>query len=229
MKVLSRRIFLKKISIVLLRLETDRKISEPASKLRGYIGNSFPDYPILHHHIKEGFYLYTYPRVQYKILEGVAIILGIEEGGEVVKRISNEIRRLNLGKNTYEVFSIKMTEKFSDFGFSKEEVKYRFVTPWLALNQSNYKHFKETRSWKVKKELLNGILIGNILSMSKGFDYVVRGRLHARSLLDIESVDYKGVLHIGFTGDFTVNFVIPEYLGLGSGVSQGFGTIVWRF
>ena len=63
-----------------LTLKSERPVTdEDASKLRGYIANQFKEYPILHHHVAEA-YVYTYPRVQYKIIEGAAIMLGIEEG-----------------------------------------------------------------------------------------------------------------------------------------------------
>ena len=31
---------------------------------------------------------------------------------------------------------------------------------------------------------------------------------------------------LGFSGEFKVNFNIPDFFGFGKGVSQGFGTIV---
>ncbi|MBI5253829.1 MAG: hypothetical protein HY930_05470 [Euryarchaeota archaeon] len=51
-----------KLKTLYLVLKIDKLVREDASKLRGYIGNKFPEYPILHHHIKEVGYLYTYPR-----------------------------------------------------------------------------------------------------------------------------------------------------------------------
>ena len=36
---------------------------------------------------------------------------------------------------------------------------------------------------------------------------------------------YKGIPVMGFTGEFRVNFKIPDFFGLGKGVSQGFGVV----
>jgi hypothetical protein len=47
--------------------------------------------------------------------------------------------------------------------------------------------------------------------------------VHSR--LDDEKVEYKGVSLIGFTGEFRVNFRIPDLFGLGKGVSQGFEVV----
>ncbi|MEW6006895.1 MAG: CRISPR-associated endonuclease Cas6 [bacterium] len=36
----------------------------------------------------------------------------------------------------------------------------------------------------------------------------------------------KGTPMLGFLGDFSINFDIPDYWGIGKSVSRGFGTIV---
>ncbi|MBU4492692.1 MAG: CRISPR-associated endonuclease Cas6, partial [Euryarchaeota archaeon] len=33
----------------------------------------------------------------------------------------------------------------------------------------------------------------------------------------------KGIPLIGFNGEFQINFMIPEYFGIGKSVSRGFG------
>jgi hypothetical protein len=67
--------------------------------------------------------------------------------------------------------------------------------------------------------------VGNILSMCKSLDYVVTSKLYVHSRLDEENVDYKAIPVIGFTGEFRVNFKIPDFFGVGKGVSQGFGVV----
>ena len=62
-------------------------------------------------------------------------------------------------------------------------------------------------------------------AMCKGLDYVVTRKLYVHSRLDGEKEEFKGVPVIGFTGEFRVNFRIPEFFGLGKGVSQGFGVV----
>lgn len=208
-----------------LFLETDKKVTEPASKLRGFIGKKFSEYPILHHHIQEVGFLYLYPRVQYKILEGAPLILGIDEGAEVLKRISSEIEFLRLGMSLYKVESVVIKEKKLDVKPSREKQHYKFLTPWIALNQENYKKFLKIENWKERKEFLNRILVGNILSMCKGLGIVVRKRLYAHSHLDFNKTEYKSIKVFGLTGEFKVNFLLPDYIGLGKGVSQGFGVV----
>ena len=213
-----------KIPIVVAVLKTDRAVKEDASKLRGYIGNKFPDEVLLHHHIgKET--LYTYPRVQYKIIEGTPIIVGIMEGASVVKKIMDDIEELILEKKRYEVKSIQINQLKEEFGKSREDIEYKFLTPWIALNQKNYEKYRKIEGWKERKKLLYGILIGNILSMCKGLGYTVIGKIHAHSFLQPCMIKYKAIPHTGFTGEFKINFILPDLIGIGKGVSQGFGTI----
>jgi len=213
-----------KLKIVVAILKTDKPVEEDAAKLRGYIGRKYPDEVLLHHHTEEGS-LYTYPRIQYKIIEKTPIIVGIDEGAPLLKSIVDEIDVLKLGKRSYRVESIQMNQFNADFGKTRKYIKYKFLTPWLALNQKNYEKFKETKDWKKRKEFLNGILVGNVLSISKSLGYFVKGKLHAHSLLYRTSVEYKAIPHIGFTGEFKINFNLPDYIGVGKGVSHGFGTI----
>lgn len=212
------------LRVCYLILRTPEPVKEGASKLRGYIGSCFSEYPILHHHATDGQYLYTYPKVQYRVIEGVPQILGIEEGARVLKEISSELKELVLGGRRYKVTQKILYEQEVVLKPAKLK-QYKFLTPWLGLNPDNYKKYKEIKDWREKKNLLNRILVGNILSMCKGLGIVVGKRLHAHSLLEPEKVKYKGVDVVGFTGEFRVNFAIPEFFGLGKGVSQGFGVV----
>jgi len=72
---------------------------------------------------------------------------------------------------------------------------------------------------------LNAILIGNLLSMAKGLGVVIEHRLNLHSHLEKVETQYKGVEMTGFTGSFRVNLQMPDYIGIGKGVSQGFGVI----
>jgi len=206
-------------------LQTDRPIQETPSQLRGYIGNKFKEHPILHHHIQDLGYLFMYPKVQYKILAGNAYILGIEEGATALKEISSALEELHLGKSWYNLQEKVFYEKKVRLGPSSYPLQYKFLTPWLALNPQNYKNYLQIADWKAKKEFLNNIIIGNILSMCKGLGFQVNSDLHAHSRIDYVPIEFKNIPFTGFQGEFQVNFEIPDYFGLGKGVSQGFGVV----
>jgi hypothetical protein len=208
-----------------LTLKSDRPVEEAATKLRGFFATRFNEYALLHQHIDVDKLLYKYPRIQYKILGGTALVLGIEEGTEVLKEIYDKYEEILLGESTYTIVERGLALKEEEFGISPELITYEFITPWIALSQDNYQRYLESNR-EQRRELLRRTLIGNILSASKGLDYVVLeeirvgiGGLHRRKC------EIKGTPFIGFLGRFMVNFVIPDYMGLGKSVSRGFGTV----
>ena len=213
-----------KYNIVNLILKTDSKLEAGPTKVRGYVGNLFKDYPILHNHYANDKFLYSYPYVQYKIINGNIVIIGIDEGGEIIKKIAPELSVLSLDKE-YKITEKLIHEREFDIKPSSEEKHYKFITPWLGLNQNNYQKYINTKSWKDKKEILNKVLVGNILSMSKGLGIIVNKRLYAKTHFEEKIVEYKGVKMNAFKGEFKIHYDIPDYFGLGKGVSQGFGCV----
>ena len=213
-----------KYKIVNLILKTDLKLTAKPTKVRGFIGNTFSEYPILHNHYANDKFLYSYPFVQYKIINGEIVIVGIDEGADLIKKIAPELDVLSLDKE-YKIKEKLIHEKEFDIKPTSHEKHYKFITPWLGLNQTNYQKYINSKDWKEKKEILNRILVGNILSMSKGLGIIVNKRLYAKTHFEEKIVEYKGVKMNAFTGEFKIHYDIPDYFGLGKGVSQGFGCI----
>ena len=214
-----------KYDIVNISFDVDEDISSvSASKVRGFIGSQFSEYTILHNHYNNEKFLFTYPLVQYKIINNKICILGIGEGGKIIKKISSDINSFDLDKK-YVVKEKVIHEKMVDIKPTKEEKHYKFITPWLGLNTSNYSKYMNLKSWKDKKDLINKILVGNILSMSKGLGIIVNKRLYAKTHFDTKPVQYKSVYMTSFNGEFKIHYDIPDYFGLGKGVSQGFGCV----
>ncbi|WP_303247193.1 CRISPR-associated endonuclease Cas6 [uncultured Methanobrevibacter sp.] len=213
-----------KINTIQLWIKTSEDIASNGNKLRGYIGNEFKEYNLLHNHFDDTKYLFSYPLIQYKIIDGKALILGIDEGVDLIKKIYPDIDNMKLEKD-YEIEEKIMREKLYDIKPTTEERSYKFISPWLGLNKNNYENFKALESWKEKKQLLNKIIVGNILSMSKGLGIVVNKRLYAKSHLDFKMVKYKSIHMTGFEGEFKVHYDIPDYFGIGKGSSHGFGCV----
>jgi hypothetical protein len=192
-------------------------------KLRGAVAKMFPHQTLLHHHIEKGHLLYQYPRIQYKVIEGMPIIVAIREGIETMEEIYSEVGRLNIGKG--ELHSeLKIEVKDQPFGSADDLLEYRFITPWIALNQNNYEKFV-SGSRETKDKLLKSILVGNILSLSKSLGYSVKSRILINLRLHGTRSTLKRNTMLAFYGRFLVNFEIPDYLGIGKSVSRGFGTV----
>ena len=210
---------------LILALKTDRNVMQPAATLRGFIARRFLESLLLHQHNGEKF-IYSYPWVQYKAIDGSLMIIGINEGIEPLRELYSELQSIKLGKDRYEIVEKKIEEKSVDFGAALSSKEYKFITPWLALNEKNYEKYLRLGNQAKKSKLLEKILVGNIISMSKGLGYTVPAPIEA-NLNKIKEVQtsLKGTPMLGFLGRFSVNFEIPDYWGIGKSVSRGFGTV----
>lgn len=200
--------------------------SRDTPKLRGAIASRFPGYTLLHNHLEADKFLYKYPKVQYKIIDGLAIVIGFKEGIEVLENIYGSLNGIKFESPEHQksYSEIYITKSDHPFGYSEIPIKYKFITPWMALNQKNHKQFL-SNSENENKKLLSAIMIGNILSLAKSMGYSIKNILYVKHLLHRKHVNFKNNTIITFEGSFSVNFYIPNYLGLGKSVSRGFGTV----
>lgn len=212
------------LEIFTLTLETDRAVKGNAQQLRGYFATKFNEYILLHHHNADKF-VYRYPLVQYKILQSIPTIIGINEGSHLLKEIYHLSPSIRLGEDEYRIVREGIDVRRLPFGLDTTFRTYEFITPWIALNQENYQAFYRAKSAVERQDLLRRILTGNILSMSKSLGYQVPGQI--RSEVDIRPAKQrlKDVNVMAFSGKFYCNFQIPDYLGIGKSVSRGFGAL----
>lgn len=210
-----------------LTLESDQPILGEPEKLRGFFARRFDSFLLLHHHLGNNKLLYQYPRIQYKDIEGKKMVFGLSEGVEVLQSIYNQYDYVDLNGHKYPIYSKEIFIKEELFEtIEKRDVcmKYKFLTPWFALNEENYAKYKDY-TLQERTNQLNSILIQNILAIAKTFNYYVDKRILANVNLKETKINFKGKSIIGFLGTFQINFYLPEYIGLGKSVSRGFGTI----
>jgi hypothetical protein len=216
------------INSIELWLEIKNKLSSDiATKIRGHIGKRFIEDSFLHNHTEDNKPVYRYPVVQYKIIDGKPLLIGIKEGIDSLWKVFDDISELNIDNTVHEIFDKKSLLKQINIGISKNQIPYSFLTPWLALNEKNYEKYQKLGSWPKRKELLEKILIGNIISMSKGLGYTVPApiEINIKNMKEVQT-SLKGTPMLGFLGSFSVNFEIPDFWGVGKSVSRGFGTVV---
>jgi hypothetical protein len=207
-----------------LTLGSTRPIHGSAHELRGFFATKFNEYAELHQHNADKF-IYRYPVVQYKMIENVPTVIGINEGAEVLKQIFDEYQEIRLGETIYQIVERGISLKDEEFGIADKIHSYVFVTPWLALNQENYRKFYALKGTSDRDEFVRKILIGNILSMAKSLGYDVPGQIKCDAQVHFRKDRLKDVSVMTFTGNFQANFLIPDYLGIGKSVSRGFGAV----
>ncbi len=195
-----------------------------ATKLRGFFSNKYIDQEIVHNHNGDK-YIYNYPKVQYKSIKKQPIVCGIGEGANIALKMSFETDKLIIGNRELSAMQKSMVKEQRELGIISDYKEYKFFTPWLALNQKNIAQYNTANSIE-RESMLKRILIGNILSMSKGLGYTVTSEIYAWINLEERIIKFKGMEMKSFIGTFKTNFLIPDYLGLGKSVSRGFGTII---
>ncbi|MEW6481949.1 MAG: CRISPR-associated endonuclease Cas6 [bacterium] len=218
-----------KVKTLIFHFTCDEAVKGTADKLRGFFADKFKEYTLIHQHLTDRQLLYKAPLIQYKIFNGRPFVLGINQGADILQGIYEDIDYLKIGRFEYQIKEKSIVLKTDYFGIANSSTSYSFLTPWLALNEKNYGRYQRLGSWTKKKELLSSILIGNIISISKSLGYTVPEPIIARiDEIKEVSTSLKGTPMLGFLGDFSVNFEIPDYWGIGKSVSRGFGTVKKR-
>jgi len=201
-------------------------------KFREFIENFFKDYGVVSNYdfaTEEP--IYRYPLIQFKLVKrkpAVPAIITITD--KAVNLFS--VIFMNLNKIVIDEIQISVYEKnlqIEDvvFGCSTETYAYEFISPWIGLDQKNYEIYAGTETAAQKSQILKKALIADILSMSKYLGYwPEEGRkINLDIRLKEKTVHLKTKTMTGFTGVFKTDFIIPDYLGIGGSVLQGFGTV----
>ncbi|OPZ83466.1 MAG: hypothetical protein BWY74_04443 [Firmicutes bacterium ADurb.Bin419] len=213
------------LHILKITFEGNKIKSREIPRVRGFIASKFPEYLELHNHVGDKSYQYGYPMVQYKTFNGTPGVIAINEASSTLIKVFNDIDQLDLKEEVIDIVERGFIVKKHEFGTTDSLISYRFVSPWVALNQKNFDIYQKADDTG-KVDILKKILVGNIISMSKYLGYTVDKQLMTLIKMKPIAVNFKNKEMIGFTGEFMINFEIPDYLGLGKSVSRGFGTIM---
>lgn len=214
------------MKILIFNFVCDEPVKGSPDKLRGFFAENFGRYTLIHQHLSDNRFLYKAPLIQYKMLNGRPFVIGINEGSEVLQKIYEEISYLRIGSSEYQIKEKHIVLKTDYYGITTSDKPYRFLTPWLALNERNFERYRKAKNWTERREILQKCLIANLISMSKGLGYTVPApiKVELGRMREINT-SLKGVPFLGFLGDFKVNFHIPDLWGIGKSVSRGFGTV----
>lgn len=198
-----------------------------AHKLRGYFGNLFKEHsPLLSNHYEDGSLRYRYPLVQYKVIHKTPMLVGINEGGELLTQLFLQIKELDINGKSYSIKSKNISSRNRAIGFSQDLLEYKFETLWLALNQRNFQKYIQLEDDTEKADMLKSILIGHVLSLFRnlGIELSKDQRLMAKLNVDQKQTKFKDKSMLAFSGSFVINALLPNQLGLGKSVARGFGS-----
>jgi hypothetical protein len=196
-------------------------------KFRGFVGNTFKEHDLIHNHDKKGNPIYRYPLIQFKLIDATPAIIAITDRAVTIfLEIFMKLDKIIIEDAVIAIFEKELKIEEVEFGYTNEIFMYEFVSPWIGLNQSNFKKYTGAGN-NDKDQMLKRIMTGNILSMAKYLDCWLSEDQKIRidhKLKEIK-VNLKGKSMTAFNGIFKTNFLIPDYLGIGKSVSRGFGAV----
>ncbi len=217
------------IRTTIVRLSTDKPVRKTPYQVKGVFIKKHPDEPVTP--MLDGTYRkkFSYPRVQVKILDEQIYIIGINEGVQPVLSIPTNIKELNFGNITFTIndFEIKnLKQQFSPLG---SIMKYSFLTPWAALNHMTGNKYRSI-PYKKKASFLNKLLGNNLIFLAKEMGVLIEDGIYVKvripNLNPKSTDDNKWKV---FKGEFKTNVLLPNYIGLGNGITRGYGTIKGLF
>ncbi|RIH67163.1 DNA repair protein [Mariniphaga sediminis] len=196
-----------------------------AHKLRGYFGNLFKEHsPLLHNHYQNGKTRYAYPLVQYKVIDKTPLLVGFQEGADLLVSLFLKIKEMEIEGRQFPVRAKNIQQKQYNLTVNQQLYNYRFKTLWMALNQDNHRKYQPLDE-TAKAQFLNRQLQNNILSFYKGLSFRISERIMAIARVDEKQTRFKDQTMLAFDGEFTTNAFLPEMAGIGKAVSRGFGTV----
>lgn len=214
------------ITQTIIRFPEIELLTRDAHKLRGFFGNMFKEHsPLLHNHYSDGKTRYEYPLVQYKVVDKIPILLGFQEGADLLVSLFLKISEININSKVYPVLSKNIQQNNRELRVNDQLYNYRFKTLWMGLNQDNFRDYQQLDEGE-KSNFLNRQLQNSILSFYKGLSFRTSDRIMATSKLNEKNTLFKDKSMLAFEGEFTSNAYIPDLAGIGKAVSRGFGTII---
>lgn len=218
---------MKKIRILKISFEQEIPARE-IPRFRGAIIEKTGREKILfHNHIGETGLRYAYPLIQYKVIGRKGCLICIDEGTEEIHAfLSQRNWDIQLGeqKMTLTIDSLAA----NNYTLNVWDTLFTYtIRNWLAFNEENFIKYQQIGPLVERIAFLERILVGNILSFAKGIGYTIEKQveLHIQHIQNERSVSYKGNRMMALDLTFQTNFFLPDYIGLGKGVSVGFGTI----
>lgn len=171
---------------------------------------------------------WDYPKVQYKVRHKKAEIMGIGQGAQAVQlwvslvgdtiTVNGQKISLTVRSHTHSQWKPELQEKPTLYRLNK----------WLPLSAKNYDKWQNTPKLADKVKILDNILWGHISHLMQGLKIELDKTKLELYTSTIDMQTYKACYNIkklALDITFYTNLNLPEEIGLGQGVTIGFGKV----
>ncbi|MFQ6613642.1 MAG: CRISPR-associated endonuclease Cas6 [Fidelibacterota bacterium] len=217
------------VKSITARVITDKPVKKTPYQVKGVLMRLFPDeeiVPMLDGRYRDRF---LYPRVQIKILNEQIYMVGVGEGVAAISAIARKMEILDFGNITFQVLDVDIEEHDDHLHPTNRLIRYRFITPWVALNQMTGSRYRFLNNPE-RVSFLNRLLGQNIVFIAREMGLDLTDKVYTKvslSTLFPKPVDENA--WGAFFGEFRTNFILPNYLGVGNGITRGYGAIYGLF
>lgn len=217
----------KKTKILIVKFANEIRNDEVPLFRGAVVSTMKKPHVLFHNHNSDGTLRFDYPLIQYKRIGREAAIVCVNKGTEVIGKffascnfdvqIGNHKQHLQV--NSVDGYQCLVQVESEESAFS--------IRRWLPLNQENFEKYLELDGLAERCEMLEKKLIGNILSFAKGIGVSIDKeiKLKIKQIKNERSYEHKGVKMKGMDVVFSCNVSLPNHIGLGQGVSVGFGVV----
>jgi hypothetical protein len=184
---------------------------------------------LFHNHKTNTAVIYRYPLIQYKVIDQKPAIICINAGTDDIHYLlENQEFFFDIkGKvDKYEVEELVLKNVIIQTW--QDSFRYN-IHNYMPFNQENYAVFQKLGSMKHQLQFIQELLYKHISIILEELEEAGNSSIPLN--IEIEQVksdryiEYKGVHHMTYCLNIKTNVSLPNYIGIGKGVSVGFGIV----
>ena len=186
------------------------------------------DADLFHNHDNEHNRLhYRYPLIQYRSERDHAALIGLDAGADaILEWYANSNGTVAYNGERHLLAFRKLDVAEYEMSLRDTPKIYRLYQ-WLPLNQHRYAEWQDLAGLGDRIAELERLLSAHILTFCRAVDWRLPRRfdLRIRDLGRSYTTGFLGVRHQAFDLEFSCDLLLPPGIGLGKGVSHGFGVL----
>lgn len=182
---------------------------------------------LFHNHAEGEGVIYRYPLIQYKIKDKKPCIICLREATDDIHFLLKERNyRMRIGSQfiDFEIEEARLKYEYLDIG---DQWQFYNIHNWMPLNQEYYATYMKIQGVHERVSFLENLLRRQIAVFAESME-IKSDREVEVEILEVtheKYIEYKNQFHLTFCINIRTNVTLPAYIGLGKGVSVGFGIV----
>ncbi|MCB0630732.1 MAG: CRISPR-associated endonuclease Cas6 [Saprospiraceae bacterium] len=172
--------------------------------------------------------IYRYPLVQYRVRRGRAAIMALDQATmDVQQALTAKAWEITWDYQPLEIGLEDLRLETYELHLDRQSHEYR-LRSYLPFNDRNFDRWNKAPNLIARIRLLESLIAGHLLNFATGVGWKIPGRFDVE-LLHLDRA-YTRPLHEiqrpAFDLVFKTNLFVPAGIGLGKGVSHGYGLLL---